>query len=530
MPVFDPIGRSAWLGLIVLRALCLAIALSVVTTHSTAQTSPSPKSADHSTRRGQSGNLVGHGGPVKAIATDGSHTVTGSFDYSAIVWTHRTSKPPQRLLDHNGAVNAVAFVPGRNQVLTAGDDSSVVLWDIETGQRLHRFLGHDAGSKIVGLSVSRDGKWAVSAGWDRTARLWNLDTRAAGPVLRDHRGPVNAAVFAEGDAARVPNVNAPAATHAVYTASYDGDVRAFSMADGAFLRRIHAAGQSVNVLITVRDEASTSAFSASALSASALSASARRDTLLFGTVSGASGVLDAVTGDILKSFPDLDRPILSAADGLHRVAIGSGDGRIRVFEKRDWILEHEHRAAFGPVWALAFTRNPSDEPSALYHAGLDDFVTYWLFTERPAFDHVDTSKYPRRFQVIGQTSSASVDTPIARGEIQFARKCSICHTLTPDSANRAGPTLHRIFGRRIATLPGYAYSPELKTLDITWTPATLSKLFEIGPDKFTPGSKMPLQVMTDRTERDDLVAYLQIATHDGAGPVDDPDASPQKTP
>ena len=64
---------------------------------------------------------------------------------------------------------------------------------------------------------------------------------------------------------------------------------------------------------------------------------------------------------------------------------------------------------------------------------------------------------------------------------QVFRACIACHTLNADEGPRAGPTLAGIFGRRIATLPGYDFSPALKKLDIVWTPETLSKLFEVGP-------------------------------------------------
>ena len=64
---------------------------------------------------------------------------------------------------------------------------------------------------------------------------------------------------------------------------------------------------------------------------------------------------------------------------------------------------------------------------------------------------------------------------------QVFRACVACHTLTPDEGNRAGPTLGGIFGRRIATAPGYNFSEALKRLDIVWTPETVSRLFEIGP-------------------------------------------------
>jgi len=40
----------------------------------------------------------------------------------------------------------------------------------------------------------------------------------------------------------------------------------------------------------------------------------------------------------------------------------------------------------------------------------------------------------------------------------------------------------------------------------------VGKLFELGPEEFTPGTKMPLQKMTDRAQRDALIAYLEVAT------------------
>jgi len=92
------------------------------------------------------------------------------------------------------------------------------------------------------------------------------------------------------------------------------------------------------------------------------------------------------------------------------------------------------------------------------------------------------------------------------------RACVACHTLTPDEGNRAGPTLHGVFGRRIATLPGYNFSPALKTLDIVWTPETVSRLFEIGPMAYTPGTKMPEQTIGSAEDRNALVKFLEKAT------------------
>ena len=92
------------------------------------------------------------------------------------------------------------------------------------------------------------------------------------------------------------------------------------------------------------------------------------------------------------------------------------------------------------------------------------------------------------------------------------RACVACHTLKSDDGPRAGPTLAGIFGRKIATAPGYHYSEALKKLDIVWTPETVARLFEIGPMTYTPGTKMPEQKITSAEDREALVRFLERAT------------------
>jgi cytochrome c len=435
-----------------------------------------PSRADRRTeekqRRAHPGNLVGHGGPVKALAVDAvtSRALTGSFDYAMMSWDIGSDSPQrlQRLDDHNGAVNAVAFVPGGKLALAAGDDGIVALWDLGAGRLVHRFEGHTA--KIVGLAVSENGRWAASASWDRTARIWDLAKREAGPVLEGHTGPVNAVAFS-ADAARV------------YTASADGSIGLWRRQDGGFERPLHRHGWGINVLVRMPGG----------------------EQLVFGSLNGSVAIVDGGQGEIIKELPAYERPVLALAvlekPGI--VATGGGDGVIRVLRFPDGSLIEEYRNPFGPVWALAFAPGGT----ALYYGGLDDFVTLWRITPRDPFEPIESS-FPRRFQVRGQAASDQ----IAAGELQFARKCSVCHTVQADGRNRAGPTLHGVFGRRVGTLAGYPYSEALKKLDIVWTPETIGKLFELGPDEFTPGSKMPLQKMTDRAQRDALIAYLEVAT------------------
>jgi cytochrome c len=438
-------------------------------------TAKADKRAAEKQRRARPGNLVGHGGPIKAVAVDmeSGRALTGSFDYAMMAWDLSTEEPRRlhRCDEHNGAINAVAFVPGGRLALAAGDDGTVAVWDLQQGKLAHRFVGHEA--KIVGLAVSADGAWAASASWDRTVRLWNLAKLEAGPVLSGHQGPVNAVAFS-------------ADTTRVYSASADGTIGLWNRADGSFQRPLLKHGWGINAL--ARQPGS--------------------ERLVFGGLNGAVAVADGQSGEIVLELPAHERPVLALAV-LERpgiIATGGSDGLIRVLRAADGSLIEEYRNPYGPVWALAFAA----DGTALYYGGLDDFATLWRIAPREASETID-SPFPRRFQVRQQGSDQ-----VAAGELQFARKCSVCHTLQADGRNRAGPTLHKIFGRKIGTLGGYPYSEPVKRLDIVWTPETLSKLFELGPEVFTPGSKMPLQKMSDPAQRDALIAFLKAATDMGA--------------
>ncbi|MBD1546702.1 cytochrome C [Labrenzia aggregata] len=418
--------------------------------------------------------LAGHGGPVKSVSLDpsGKRLLSTSFDYSAIVWTlpEGEGEPTlERLIGHNAAVNDGRFLSG-NRAVTVSDDSDMILWDLTTKSVLSRFSGK--GEKVLSLDVSPDERYVAVASWENEARVYDI---AADPprqafALTGHRGNVNAVAFSR-DGAKL------------YTASYDGGIRQFELETGALERELYNFGWGVNTLKALPDG----------------------KTLLFGVTDGKVGVMDIATGEEVKVLPPHQRPVLSLAvshDGK-RAASGGGDGVIRVYDLTSFELIEEFENPYGPVWGLDFTA----DGKKLFYAGLDDQIHVWQITPRKPFEPVDVD-YPRRFQV------TNTDDP---GELQFARKCSVCHTLTPDGGNRAGPTLYGVFGRKVGTLPGYPYSKALLDADFVWNEKTISDLFDHGPDVVTPGSKMPLQRLKTVEDRDALIAFLKRAT-DPNGP------------
>ncbi len=414
-------------------------------------------------------NLTGHGGPVRgvAITPDGARALTASFDYAAMLWD-LTARPPEalhRLIGHDGPVNDAAFV-GTGRALTGSDDATLALWDLATGQMLRRLKGHEA--KVVDLAVSPDAKLAASASWDRTIGVWRLRDGKLIARLKGHEGPVNAVAFA-------------ADGEYLYSASSDGSIRLWKPDGSAVfaIRPVIEYGWGINVMQLLPG-----------------------GEIVFGTQNGDVRVIDAY-GTEIKVLAPHEGPVLSLA--LSRegdaLATGGADGAIRLWQTESWRPGESYANPTGPVWALAFRSS-----GALYYGGLDDFAIYWKADPREPFETVP-SDYPRRFQVSGEMSL---------GERQFARKCSVCHTLTPGDANRAGPTLHGIFGREAGSLPGYPYSEGLKRSGLVWTEETIGDLFDRGPDHVTPGSKMPLQVISDDDKRAALVAFLKKATRDEA--------------
>jgi cytochrome c len=92
----------------------------------------------------------------------------------------------------------------------------------------------------------------------------------------------------------------------------------------------------------------------------------------------------------------------------------------------------------------------------------------------------------------------------ARGKAVFEKRCTGCHAM---EADREGPRLAGVFGRKAGGVPGFTYSAGLKSSGLTWTEATLEKWLS-DPDMVVPDNNMSFSV-PKAEERRDLIAYLK---------------------
>ena len=99
-------------------------------------------------------------------------------------------------------VEQVAFSPDGRQILSAGRDRRLRLWDAETGKEIRQFLGHQ--SEFGDIAFSPDGKRAVSVGafWglpghspDYSIRVWDVATGAELKRILGHKSSVTAVEF-----------------------------------------------------------------------------------------------------------------------------------------------------------------------------------------------------------------------------------------------------------------------------------------------------------------------------------------------
>ncbi|MEM9145827.1 MAG: c-type cytochrome [Pseudomonadota bacterium] len=405
--------------------------------------------------------LEGHGGSIHATVVAGDLTATASFDNSVGLWAGAAGAP-RWLEGHAAAVKALSFVGG-SRLASAGDDQTILVWQTDTGALLHRLEGHQG--PILSLAASPDGLLLASASWDKRIGIWDVETGRHLRWLEGHTGLVNDVVF--DGAARL------------YSASYDGTVREWRVEDGITVRTLVRHGFGINRIV--------------------LNASER--WLAYGALDGGTRAIDLEAGTELADLSLGRRPILALAmrpDG-GEIAVGDGEGYIMTVRTGAWTIARDFRAAKGgPVWALTYV----DGGASILAGGIEN-VAY-------VFPLEATGEAPR----MGETPRAFQTDPaqVGNGERQFLRKCSVCHSLTADGGRKAGPTLYGLFGRRAGTVAGYTYSDALTGSEIVWSEDTVDRLFDLGPDHVTPGSKMPMQRIVKPADRADLISYLKRET------------------
>lgn len=77
------------------------------------------------------------------------------------------------LKHHTNAINTIALHPDGKTIATGSDDTTIVLWDLQSGKPIHYFYLTHA---VQSIAISPDGKTIIAAA-DQRITIWNLETR-----------------------------------------------------------------------------------------------------------------------------------------------------------------------------------------------------------------------------------------------------------------------------------------------------------------------------------------------------------------
>lgn len=166
-------------------------------------------------------DFVGHKDGVWQVSTKTGQPIIGtaSADHTACIWSIETGRPLLQYQGHGGSVNSLKFHPNCDIVLTASGDATAHIWQaavnwdtstrkghsseeelddeddpIEERERVDvlrtplREFGGPGGhsSVVIAADWLPNADQIITASWDRTAILWDVETREAIQPLTGH--------------------------------------------------------------------------------------------------------------------------------------------------------------------------------------------------------------------------------------------------------------------------------------------------------------------------------------------------------
>ncbi len=114
---------------------------------------------------------------------------------------------------------------------------------------------------------------------------------------------------------------------------------------------------------------------------------------------------------------------------------------------------------------------------------------------------------PQAGAAVAPIDSKLLASASAERGAQVAKQCQACHNFEEGQGPKVGPDLYDVVGRKIASAPGFNYSPALKSKNGTWDFNALNAWLT-KPTAYAPGTAMTFAGLSNDKQRADVIVYL----------------------
>jgi len=139
-----------------------------------------------------------------AVSPDGKRVAAGAMDGCVAIFDVSSGQLLHRVEGHFKPVRGLAFTPDSKHLLTACDDMHAGLFDVEGGALIESFSGHE--SWVLDVAVNPDGSAFATAGSDGKVALWDLGSRTCAQTVAEHTDQVWGVAW-RGDGGRLASVS-----------------------------------------------------------------------------------------------------------------------------------------------------------------------------------------------------------------------------------------------------------------------------------------------------------------------------------